>query len=80
MCCFQEVRLIGQGAMMLGMKGRRYKLWWSLKGDKKLVRARKASDKVMTVVVIFKEVLRLICGYSPQSGRSLEENIPFMMS
>ena len=32
-CCLQEVRWRGQGSMMLGMKGRRYKLWWSGKGD-----------------------------------------------
>ena len=31
------------------------------------------SDTVMTVVVVFEEdVLRLVCGYAPQSGRSLE--------
>ena len=29
------------------------------------------SDRVMTVVVVFEEnVLRLICGYTPRSGRS----------
>ena len=33
MCCLQEVRWRGQGAKILGMKGRRYKLWWSGKGD-----------------------------------------------
>ena len=33
MCCWQEVRWRGQGARMLGMKGRRSKLWWSGKGD-----------------------------------------------
>ena len=32
-CCMQEVRWKGQGIVMLGMKGRRYKLWWSEKGD-----------------------------------------------
>ena len=32
-CCLQEVRWRGQGDMMLGMKGRRYKLWWFRKGD-----------------------------------------------
>ena len=35
---------------------------------------RRVSDKVMTLVVVFEEnVLWLICGYAPQSGRSLEE-------
>ena len=28
-CCLQEVRWREQGAKMLGMKGRRHKLWWS---------------------------------------------------
>ena len=32
------------------------------------------SDRVMAVVLVFEEdVLWLICGYAPQSGRSLEE-------
>ena len=33
MRCLQEVRWGGQGARMLGIKGRRYKLWCSGKGD-----------------------------------------------
>ena len=32
-CCFQDVRWRGQGAKILGIEGRRYKLWWSEKGD-----------------------------------------------
>ena len=40
----------------------------------KVVEVGRVSDRVMTVVVVFEEdVLRLICGYTPQSGRSLEE-------
>ena len=36
------------------------------------------SDRVMVVVFVYEEdVLRLICGYVPQSGRSLEENQSF---
>ena len=71
---------------MLGIKGR-YKLWWSGKGDavdgggvmvkeklcEKLVEVRRVCDRVMTVVVFEEDVLRLICGYAPQFGRSLEE-------
>ena len=35
----------------------------------KTVEVRRVSDRVMTVVVVFEEdVLRLICGYAPQSG------------
>ena len=28
-CCLQQVRWRGQGARFMGVKGRRYKLWWS---------------------------------------------------
>ena len=27
-CCLQEVRWRGEGARFIGVKGRRYKLWW----------------------------------------------------
>ena len=71
--------------MMLGMKRRRYRLWWPEKGDgvggvgvmvkeeqcEKVVEVRCASHRVMTIVVVFEEdVLRLICGFDVQSGRS----------
>ena len=66
------------------MKVRRYKLWWSGKKDgvggvgvvvkeelcKKALEVRRVSDRVMTVVV-FEDVLKLICGHTPQNGRSL---------
>ena len=60
-CRWQEERLRGQGDRMLGMKGRRYKLWLSGKGDgnvgdmvmeelcEKVVDVRGVSDRVMTV-------------------------------
>ena len=36
------------------------------------------SDRVMAVVLVFeKDVLRLICGYAPQSGGSLEAKQSF---
>ena len=39
------------------------------------------SDRVMTIVVVFEaDVLRLICLYAPQSGRSFEKSSLFMMS
>ena len=39
------------------------------------------SDRVTTVVVVFEEdVLRLICGYAPQSGRCMEKNSLFVTS
>ena len=41
----------------------------------KVVEVGRVSDRVMTVVVVFEEdVLRLICGFAPQSGEG------FMMS
>ena len=43
-----------------------------------MVEVRSASDRVMTLVVVFGEdVLRLICGHAPQSGRSVEEKTVF---
>ena len=63
------------------MEGRRYKLWWSGKGDgvggvgvmvkeelcERLVEVRRVSDRVMSVAVVFEEdVLRLICGCARQ--------------
>ena len=43
-----------------------------------VVEVRMASDRVMTLAVIFEEdVLKTNCGYTPQSGRSLEEKQSF---
>ena len=42
-----------------------------------MVELRWVSDRVMTLVVVEEGVLRLICGYAPQSGRSLEEKQSF---
>ena len=39
---------------------------------KKVVEVRRVSDRVMTLV-FEEDVLRLICGHAPQSGRSFEE-------
>ena len=33
-CCLQEVRWRNEGARFIGVKGRRYKLWWCGNGDK----------------------------------------------
>ena len=78
--------------MMLGLKGMRNKLWWSGKGYglggvgvmvkeeqcEKVMEVRRISDRMMTIAVVFEEdVLRLICGLAPQSGRSLYEKQSF---
>ena len=46
----------------------------------KVVDVRRVSDRVLIVVVFKEDVLRLISGYAPQSGRSLEEDSLFMVS
>ena len=42
-----------------------------------VVEVRRVSNKVMTLVVLEEDVLRLICGHAPQSGRSLEDKQSF---
>ena len=42
-----------------------------------MVKVRRVRDRLMTLVVSEKYVVRLICGYAPQSGRSLEEKHTF---
>ena len=91
-CCLQEVRWREQGVRFVGVKGRRYKLWWSGNSDgmegvgvlvkedlcEKLVEVRRKSDRVMTVVLAFEEeVVRIICVYGPQSGRTSAEKERF---
>ena len=40
----------------------------------KVVEVNRVSGRVMSVVVVFEEdVLRLICGYAPQCGRSFDK-------
>ena len=45
----------------------------------KVVEVRRVSDRVMIVIVFKEDVLKLICGYAPQSGRGLEEKHSFIM-
>ena len=42
-----------------------------------MVEVRWVSDRVMTVVVFEEDVLRLVCGYVLQGGRSFEEKQSF---
>ena len=83
-CCLQEVRWRGEGARFFGVKGRRYKLWWSGNDDKiggvgilvneelgeKVVEVRRRCDRVMAIGLVFeKKVVRVICAHAPQSGK-----------
>ena len=61
-CCLQEVRRKGQGARFMGVKRRRYKLWYS--GN---------SDGTGGVGVLVKEDLCEKCVYGLQSGRTCAE-------
>ena len=85
MCCLQEVRWRGQGAQFV-CRCRRYKLWWSgnnyetggvaslvkVELCEKVVEVRRKSDRVMAIVLAFeKEVIKVICAYAPQVGRSI---------
>ena len=90
MCCLQELRWRGQGSRMLGMEEKRYKLWWSGKGDgvggvivmmkeelcERVVEVKRVSDRMIAVVLVFeKDVLRLIYMYAQHSGRIFEEKL-----
>ena len=85
MCCLQKVRWRGQGALFVGCRSRRYKSWWSGNNDgiegvgilvkeelcENVVEDRRKSDRVMATVPAFEEeVIRVICAYGPQVGKS----------
>ena len=85
MRCLQKVRWRGQGARFVGCRDRRYKLRWSGNNNRiggieilvkeelceKVVEVRRKSDRVMAMVMAFEEeVIRVICAYPPQVGRS----------
>ena len=82
-CGLQEVWWKNEGTRVLGVFGRRYKLWWSGNSSgiggvgilvkeelcEKLVDARRKSDRVMVVVLAFgKQVIRVISAYGPQEA------------
>lgn len=91
-CCLQEVRWRGQGSRFIGVQGRRYKLWWSgndagnggvgilVKEElcESVLEVRRKSDRVMAMGFVFKqEIVRVICGYAPQTGRPALEKERF---
>ena len=80
------------GSKSVGSSGRRFKLWCSGNEDKiggvgilvredlcmNVVEINKISDRVMVVVIIFgKKVVRIVCAYAPQCGRSMSEKEKF---
>ena len=87
MSCLLEVRWRWQGGGLFGMEGKRYKLWWSGKGDRvgsvgvmvkeelfEAVEVRIVNVRVMVDVLVFEEdVLRLVCGYTLPSGTGLDQ-------
>ena len=91
-CCIQEVKWRDMCSKILGSLGRRLKLWWSGNEDKiggvgiivredlcmNFVEINRISDRVMVVVNIFcKKVVRIVCTYAPQCGRSMSEKEKF---
>ena len=34
---------------------------------------RRVNDRVISLVIVFEEVLRVVCTYAPQSGKSIED-------
>ena len=74
----------------MGTLGRRYKLWWSgndagfggvgilvkeeISGN--VVEVRRKSDRVI-VLTLGRDVMRVICAYGPQSGRTDAEKVHF---
>ena len=92
-CCLHVVRWRGQCARMLVIK-RRYKQWWSGKGDgvggvgiivkeelcEKVVEVRMVSDRVMAVVIFEEDMLRLNCGYAHKMEEVWRTNSIFIMS
>ena len=39
----------------------------------KVVEVSRVNDRVMSLAMVFEEVLRVICAYDPQGGKSMEE-------
>ena len=40
---------------------------------KKVNEVRRVNDKVMSLAIVFDEVLRVVCAHASQSGRSIKE-------
>ena len=86
------MRWRGEGARFIGVKGRRYKLWWCGNDDKtrgvggilvkeelceNVVEVRRKCDRVMAIELVFREnVVRVIWAYA-QGGKPESEKERF---
>ena len=91
-CCLQETRWKGEGAIVLVTENTKYKLWWS-GGEKalngcgcmieeefadKVVEVKRVSDRLMMIkLIVGKSLVNIISAYAPQVGRSQEEKDKF---
>ena len=42
--------------------------------NKVIVLIRKVNNRAMSIDIVFEEVMRVVCVYAPQNGKSIEEN------
>ena len=88
LCCLQEVRWRGCGDGIIGVRGIKYKSWWSGNQEEnggvgvlaeeelhdEVHEVRRINDRVMSLAIVFEEeVVGVVCAYTPQSGKSIEE-------
>ena len=85
--CLQQARWLVRGPRLIGLQGRRYKLCQSGNQEKnggvsvlvkeglydKVDKVRRVNDRVISLAIVFEEVVRIICACASQSGSSTEE-------
>ena len=73
--------------MLCRVKEKRYKVFWSGKGDSggvgvmikeelsdKVLEVRRKSDRVMSLLLVSgKRLTRVVCAYAPQQGRTMAD-------
>ena len=92
LCCLLEVRWRGCGARLISLQGRKYKLWWSGSQEgndgvgmwvkeelhDKVVEVRRVNNRVMSLSMVYgQDVVRVVCAYAAQRGKSMEEKEHF---
>ena len=83
----------GFGARLIGLQGRKYKLWRSGNQEwyggvgvlateelnDKAIAVRRVNVRVMSLAIVLEEeLLRVVCEYAPKCGKSIEEKVIFM--